>query len=133
MTTFFNRLREERTRLGLSQSAFGDLVGVGKPAQIRYEKGERSPDGDYLQAAAAAGCDVLYILTGRREVKTDAVSPADEARRLALEIVQDWQIEHGKFLAVDKFLRALELLTELAADEPAQVKKHAASVLRLAA
>lgn len=79
------------------------------------------------------GCDVLYILTGRREAKTDTTSPANEARRMALEIVQEWQIEHGKFLPVDKFLRAVELLTELAADEPAQVKKHAASVLRLAA
>lgn len=117
----------------MSQSSFGDLVGVGKQAQIRYEKGDRSPDGDYLQAADAAGCDVLYILTGRREAKSGEASPADEARRLALEVVQEWQIEQGKFLPVDKFLRAVELLAELAGDEPAQVKKHAASVLRLAA
>ncbi len=82
---------------------------------------------------AQTGCDVLYILTGRRETKLAAVSPTDEARQMALEIIQEWQIEHGKFLPVDKFLRAVELLTELANDEPAQVKKHAASVLRLAA
>ncbi len=133
MATFFERLKEERLNLGLSQSSFGDLVGVGKSAQIRYEHGERSPDGDYLQAAAAAGCDVLYILTGRREQKSAAATPADETWRIALEVVQEWQVEHGKFLPVDKFMRAVELLVELAGDDPQQVRKHAAGVLRLAA
>ena len=133
MHSYGEKLREERERTGLSQTEFGEAMGVTKKTQGLYERGEREPDGSYLQAAAAAGCDVLYILTGRREVKSGSASPAEEARRLALEIVQEWQIEHGKFLPVDKFLRAVELLAELAADEPAQVKKHAASVLRLAA
>lgn len=133
MTTFFERLKEERLRLGLSQPAFGELVGVGKPAQIRYEKGERSPDSDYLQAAAAAGCDVLYLLTGRREPKAGERSPSDDVFDLALQAVQEWQVEAGKPLPVDRFFRAIELLVELADGEPQQVKKHAASVLRLAA
>lgn len=62
-----NRLREERIRLGLSQEAFSALANAAKRAQIYYEKGERRPDADYLTAIAAAGVDVLYILTGRRE------------------------------------------------------------------
>ena len=65
MSIFF-RLREERERLGFSQEAFGVLGGVQKRAQINYEKGERHPDSAYLAAIAAAGADVLYILTGQR-------------------------------------------------------------------
>lgn len=64
MSTTGERLREERERLGLSQSAFGELGGVLKRAQINYEKGERQPDAAYLSAIADAGADVLYILTG---------------------------------------------------------------------
>lgn len=66
MSTFYERLQEERKRLGLSQSAFGEAGGVQKRAQINYESGERSPDASYLERIAAAGVDVLYVLTGRR-------------------------------------------------------------------
>lgn len=64
--SIFLRLRNERERLGFSQEAFGALGGVQKRAQINYEKGERHPDSAYLAAIAAAGADVLYILTGQR-------------------------------------------------------------------
>jgi phage repressor protein C with HTH and peptisase S24 domain len=61
------RLREERERLKLSQTAFGMLAGASKPSQVRYESGLRSPDGAYFAAVAAAGVDILYVLTGRRD------------------------------------------------------------------
>lgn len=50
----------------MSQEALATLGGVQKRAQINYEKGERHPDSAYLTAIAAAGADVLYILTGQR-------------------------------------------------------------------
>ncbi|MBP7242929.1 hypothetical protein [Amaricoccus sp.] len=67
MSGFGARLREERRRLGLSQSAFGALAGVKKNAQFNYEADRRAADARYLTAAAAHGVDVLYLLTGRRE------------------------------------------------------------------
>lgn len=60
------RLREERERLEMTQEEFGQAGGVLKRALIRYEKGERMPDAAFLAAIAAAGADVLYILTGQR-------------------------------------------------------------------
>lgn len=60
------RLREERERLGMTQESFGQAGGVLKRALIRYEKGERAPDATFLAALAAAGADVLYVLTGER-------------------------------------------------------------------
>lgn len=66
MTTIGKRLRNERERLALSQEAIGEIGGVGRRAQVRYEADERCPDGHYLAAIAAAGADVGYILTGAR-------------------------------------------------------------------
>ncbi|MGI4816359.1 MAG: helix-turn-helix domain-containing protein [Janthinobacterium lividum] len=42
------------------------LAGSKKQAQLRYEKGERKPDSDYLFALYENGVDVLYLLTGKR-------------------------------------------------------------------
>ncbi len=60
------RLKEERERLGFNQTAFGAVGGVQKQAQLKYEKGERSPDADYLEALSKVGADVQYIVTGIR-------------------------------------------------------------------
>jgi transcriptional regulator with XRE-family HTH domain len=62
-----SRLQEERKRLGLNQSEFADMAGVQISAQTNYETGKRQPDAAYLSAIAAAGADVLYILTGERQ------------------------------------------------------------------
>ncbi|MFS9435480.1 helix-turn-helix transcriptional regulator [Citrobacter sp. C348] len=66
MKRFGIRLKEERIRLGLDQDGFGQLGGVKKNAQSNYENGVRKPDSDYLAGIAAAGADVLYVLTGNR-------------------------------------------------------------------
>lgn len=68
MVSFGERLREERERLGLSQTLFGDLAQVTKKTQMLYESGQRSPKADYLTAIAEQGIDVQYVLTGNRSV-----------------------------------------------------------------
>jgi len=86
------RLKEERARLVLTQDAFAEVAGVSKRALANYEAGERKPDSDFLAAIAAAGADVLYILTGQRTPASAAtmqappptpVLTADEAELLA--------------------------------------------------
>ena len=74
--TFGERLKEERERLALSQTALGEACGVTKESQINYEKGERSPDALYLAALLRAGGDVLYVLTGERTAP--ALLPIEE-------------------------------------------------------
>ncbi|WP_175691431.1 XRE family transcriptional regulator [Burkholderia anthina] len=64
MDEFGERLRRERSRLGLNQTEFGALGAVKQRAQYQYEKGLRRPNSDYLTAIAAAGVDVSYVLTG---------------------------------------------------------------------
>lgn len=68
MTGFGQRLRQERIRLKLSQSALGNIGGVETNAQGNYESGARSPKADYLLRVAEGGVDISYVLTGvRRE------------------------------------------------------------------
>lgn len=79
MTTIGDRLREERTRLGLSQTDIASTGGVGKTTQINYEKNERQPDAGYLSAVSVVGVDVLYVLTGHRTPESSDALSEDEA------------------------------------------------------
>ncbi|MBW7656235.1 helix-turn-helix domain-containing protein [Hydrogenophilus thermoluteolus] len=110
------RLKEERERLGLSQTAFAESCGLKKLAQINYEKGERMPDAEYLARASRLGADVLYILTGRRERPASELT--DRARlKAAIEV-----IEYGlgdKRLPPDKKAEAILLAYELLAEPTA--------------
>lgn len=65
MPEICDRLREVREALGLSQQAIAERCGITARSQRNYESGERLPDAGYLAAIAAAGADVLYILTGQ--------------------------------------------------------------------
>ena len=76
--TIGERLKEERSRLGLSQTDLGAAGGVGKTTQINYEKGTGTPDAKYLAAVEALGVDVLYVVTGRRVPISDQIIAIDE-------------------------------------------------------
>ncbi|WP_232456705.1 helix-turn-helix domain-containing protein [Burkholderia ubonensis] len=60
------RLKEERGRLGMNQTQFAAIAGVGKTTQINYESGSRLPDAGYLAALAKVGLDVQYVVTSVR-------------------------------------------------------------------
>ncbi|OQX14560.1 MAG: hypothetical protein BWK73_09195 [Thiothrix lacustris] len=69
-----NRLKEERERLDMNQTALGDVGGVKKLSQINYERGSSMPSADYLAKVAAVGVDVLYVITGKRLAAGNTVS-----------------------------------------------------------
>jgi len=71
------RLREEREKVGLSQTELGMIGGVGRNTQASYEKGQQHPTTAYLLLVREKGVDIAYILTGRRT--TDDLTP-DEAQ-----------------------------------------------------
>ena len=75
MPEICDRLREVREALGLSQQALAERCGITARSQRNYESGERLPDAAYLAAIAAAGADVLYILTGQRAGGASAPPP----------------------------------------------------------
>ncbi|AVO33025.1 transcriptional regulator [Ottowia oryzae] len=67
------RLKAERERIGLAQTAFAALADAGKRTQIDWEKGVSSPTAAQLARFAASGVDVLYVITG---VYAGGVKPA---------------------------------------------------------
>lgn len=72
------RLREERVRLGFNQADFAAIAGVAKTSQFNYEKGDRSPDADYLAAVAEKGVDILYVVIGQRLPVAEPTLSSDE-------------------------------------------------------
>jgi len=70
MVSFCERLRAERTRLGLNQTDFAALAGVTKKTQMLYEADERVPDANYLTAIAKGGADLYFIITGQKIAAT---------------------------------------------------------------
>ncbi|WP_230660458.1 helix-turn-helix domain-containing protein [Psychrobacter sp. I-STPA10] len=112
---FSDRLREERDRIGLKQKEFGEFCGVKRNAQILYEKGERSPDSDYLTKAYELGVDVSYLITGIRTQPIDL--PSDEA--LLLDSYRPLNAEQKK-MTLRFVLGGFENLTE---DKSASQKK----------
>lgn len=67
-------------RIGLSQSEFAAIGGLGKQAQLNYESGARSPDANYLAALTKLGVDVRYVITGERT--TQSTTPQEEVELL---------------------------------------------------
>jgi transcriptional regulator with XRE-family HTH domain len=72
-----NRLREERSRLGIAQQAVADLCEVHLKTAQRWELGVAMP-ADMLGVLGENGFDVQYICTGVRS-KAQVVDDADAA------------------------------------------------------
>ena len=64
--TIGNRLKDERERVRLSQTAIAELAGTTKKTQIDYELNRTPPKASYLAKIASLGVDVGYVVTGLR-------------------------------------------------------------------
>ncbi|CAI8944476.1 hypothetical protein EMIT0P2_50255 [Pseudomonas sp. IT-P2] len=103
------RLREERTRLGLNQDAFAQRGGITRNTQGSYEKGERNPDSAYLTAVAKAGVDVLYVLTGGRLPQpASTLDPAENQLLQQFRSLSDYDQK-----AVHRIVGAMAEVTQL--------------------
>ncbi|MDE9487244.1 XRE family transcriptional regulator [Xenorhabdus bovienii] len=99
MSTIGSRIKEERERLGLSQTDFANMTGDSSHVQASYESNQIAPEGLYLQKITRHGCDTLYIITGYRRrpinISTDEQElienyrAMNEASRLKIQAVGD--------------------------------------------
>ena len=95
------RIKEERERLGYSQTAFAALAEASKHSQINWEKGVGTPTAAVLAAWAAHGLDVLYVVTGQRmggAPMAPVAEPTQQLSRRALAVAQNYEAtsEEGK-------------------------------------
>lgn len=81
------RIREERERLAYSQEAFAALGNVSRRSQIMYEQDSSEPSAGYFTSIAAAGADVLYILTSRIDISQEA-EQIESAEKRNFEVLQ---------------------------------------------
>lgn len=92
--TLFERLKEERQRLGFSQEAFAAIANASKRSQIGWEQDRSTPDGKAFEQWSKVGADILYIITGQRSKPVeDTLTPKEktllESFRKAPEAVQN--------------------------------------------
>lgn len=106
------RLREARNALGLDQAEVAALVGVTRVQWGRYERGIGVPGGEVLGRAAAAGIDILYVITGSREF---AAPPPITPRARALLDNYAHASEEGQ--------RTIERVADLAAQSKCAVRR----------
>lgn len=98
-----NRLREERERLGMSQTEFGVLIGVSRGTQKNYELGTAigALDLKYVMALESNGVDATYVLTAKRSLSEGLA--ADEAK-----IIDQYRaITPEDKRAIRRFLKAM--------------------------
>ncbi len=76
----------ERERLGKTQEEFAQIAGVTRRPYIEWEKGSGpAPNAIQLAALAAAGVDVLYVVTGQRTVAVAPQAVLPEGDRILLD------------------------------------------------
>lgn len=69
MSEFKDRLRELRKAVGLSQTKFGEKVGVGLGVIRNLEDGLTSPSTAFLDLICRTyGCDQIWLETGEGEM-----------------------------------------------------------------
>lgn len=89
------RITLERKRLGYTQAEFGKLCGVGSATQYLYEKGQRSPNTDYLLEAKKHGADIKFILM-YEEVPSKQLDSIEQLKKLFVTADNESRDEFGK-------------------------------------
>lgn len=130
MAALHNTIRARRERLGLSQQALADRVGVSRQAIVAIEGGKQVPSTTLaLQLAATLGCAVEALFSvappDGLSVVVAATGRADESPRVALGRVQGRWVAHP--VAADATVAADGLISgELARplEDPAHLERN---------
>lgn len=85
-------LRQERLRLGFTQTQLAEVGGVSKATQVAYEADSTKPHAEYLSHVAGVGVDVAWLLTGHRARQGVQWDLLFEIR----DLIDEWAAERGK-------------------------------------
>ena len=128
-----DRIRSERERLGHSQEQWASICGIHRNTQVKYEKGEGSPNVEYLAAINSIGADIDYIITGEKSVHRES-SPDFECPIIS-KIIEQLEIvlnKNNQVLSPQKKAQAVVILYRLAYPGMEVTEKMAKEVINLA-
>lgn len=101
MGNIFDRLKEERDRLGLNQTQLAESIDIGRNTVVNWERGASSPSAQQLAVMSAHGFDAMYIVTGERQGERQGLDPM---RRAVLDSFNrcspEKQIEAVQYMAL---------------------------------
>jgi len=86
-----DRIRSERRRLKMTQTAFSKAVAISQATQVGYESGAHLPNIQYLSRSASLGVDIIFVILGK------------PARRAAIDWI-DWETYVQIVTAIDQWL-----------------------------
>ncbi len=111
--TFGERLREERARIGLTQTAMAEIGGIKRTTQHIYETDIRVPDLHYLTRIRDAGADLAFLILGERQTggRTDMLAISYLTLSNIYQVVDEFCIDaKGKPLPLESRVRFFQLL-----------------------
>lgn len=99
---FGNRLQSERERLCLTQAEMANLCGVKPASQYLYERGDRTPNAEYLMKASTIGIDTEFLLDAKKVPDASSTNHSiNELRKLFVECDHKSRDEMGRLLDLD--------------------------------
>lgn len=110
MGTQGERIRDARTKLGLTQDEFAKRCGVHRKSQQNYELDKRHPSAAYLDALEELGIDSVYIMSG--EHRTEHYLYPVLFRNLMIQLLEELGYsEHDALLSLHEFEERLKNIT----------------------
>lgn len=113
---FGTRLKEERIRLGKSQTEFAEAADVRRLAQSQYEAETTSPTVRYLSAIANAGVDLQYLLFGKRQNEMAVIATRRRTEQEIFEVLDEMEQHQGKRMAPAERYTLFEFLRDRLTD-----------------
>lgn len=86
--TFGDRLKEERSRLNLTQEELAEKTGLRAITIIQYEKGKSSPPIKFIYSLQDLGFDIAYLLTSTTNIPNPRNFPPELFKEIGTAIDQ---------------------------------------------
>lgn len=109
-SSFGDRIRAERRRLGLSQEELAEQLGVSRSSVAYYEADRTVPDLDFLAHADTVGMDVLYVVFGRHSTEQAGLALDWDLLASILQGIRGWCTNAGLSMPVEKEVAIAKLL-----------------------
>lgn len=112
VTSFGQRLKSERKRLGLDQLSFAEAGGVKRTTQNIYEADKRVPNWHYLERVGSIGVDLRYLVLGERSATVPSgVTISHNTLANVYQLIEELAIDSdGHRLPLDVRVRFFQML-----------------------